>query len=72
MIALKGGIRLTLRALTLARRPLALLLVTAACTATAYAGGPLPSPEVDPGSLASALTLLTGGVLLLTDRLRRK
>lgn len=28
-------------------------------------------PEVDPGSLASALTLLTGGVLTLTGRVRR-
>jgi hypothetical protein len=30
------------------------------------------APEIDPGSMTSALALLTGGVLLLTDRLRRK
>jgi hypothetical protein len=29
-------------------------------------------PEVDPGSMASALTLLAGGGLLLAHRLRRK
>jgi hypothetical protein len=30
------------------------------------------APEVDPGSMASALTLLAGGGLLLADRLLRK
>lgn len=29
-------------------------------------------PELDPGSMTGALALLTGGVLLLTDRFRRK
>jgi len=29
-------------------------------------------PEIDPGSIASALTLLGGGVLLLTTRRRRQ
>ncbi len=29
-------------------------------------------PEIDPGSMASALTLLTGGLLVLTGRRRRK
>ncbi len=33
----------------------------------------LPSvPEIDGGSIASALALLLGGTLLLTDRLRHK
>jgi hypothetical protein len=30
------------------------------------------TPEIDPGSIVGALTLLTGGVLLLTDRRGRK
>jgi hypothetical protein len=30
------------------------------------------TPEIDPGSMASALTLLTGGVLMLTGRKRRQ
>jgi hypothetical protein len=29
-------------------------------------------PEVDPGSMASALTLLAGGGLILADRLLRR
>jgi len=29
-------------------------------------------PEIDPGSMAGALTLLTGAVLMLTDRRRKK
>lgn len=31
---------------------------------------PLPSPEIDPGSAAGALSLLMGGVLMLADRRR--
>ena len=34
-------------------------------------GAPLTSPEIDPGSMASALTLLVGGVLLVKSRFRR-
>ena len=33
---------------------------------------PLPVPEIDSGSMAGALTLLTGAVLVLTDRRRKK
>jgi hypothetical protein len=29
-------------------------------------------PEIDPSSMASALTLLMGGTLVITDRFRRK
>ncbi|MBY0527662.1 MAG: hypothetical protein K2R98_29965 [Gemmataceae bacterium] len=29
-------------------------------------------PEIDPGSATSALTLLAGGMLILTSRCRRK
>ncbi len=31
-----------------------------------------PTPEIDPGTAGSALTLLTGGLLILKDRLRSK
>ena len=30
------------------------------------------APEIDPGSMASALTLLCGGVLMMTDKFRGK
>ncbi len=30
------------------------------------------APEIDPGSMVSAMTLLTGGMLILMDRYRRK
>ncbi len=30
------------------------------------------APEIDPGSVMSALTLLTGGVLMITDKFRSK
>jgi hypothetical protein len=50
-----------------------LALVLGVCASTAFAGGPpLPVPEIDPGSIAGALTVLTGGMLMLTDRLRKK
>ena len=51
---------------------LGLLLVMAAVTGTVRADESVSAPEIDPGSMASALTLLTGGLLTLTDRLRRK
>jgi hypothetical protein len=54
------------------RVTLGLALVLGACAGTAFAGGPLPAPEIDPGSIAGALTVLTGGMLMLTDRLRKK
>ena len=34
-------------------------------------GGPVKTPEIDPGMLRGALVLLGGGVLMLTDRRRR-
>jgi hypothetical protein len=36
-----------------------------------HAASPPPVPEIDPGSMAGALTLLVGGFLALTDRVRR-
>jgi len=51
-----------------------LALVLLATSSTAWAGGPPPpaAPEMDPGSMVSALALLTGSMFVLTDRLRRK
>jgi hypothetical protein len=62
------------RWLGLAGKGLGLVLVMAAIASPAWAGGPLPTPgpEIDPGAMGGALALLTGGVLLLTDRFRRK
>jgi hypothetical protein len=57
------------------RHTCGLALALAACAGVAGAqsmSGGCHAPEIDAGSLASGLTLLTGGVLLLTDRLRRK
>jgi hypothetical protein len=49
------------------------VLVIAAGASPVLAGPPLPGvPEIDPGSMMSALTLLIGGALMLTDRFRRK
>jgi hypothetical protein len=45
--------------------------VLAAMSGAAHASIPLDVPEIDPGSLVSAMTLLTGGLLVLTDRRRR-
>ncbi len=51
-----------------------LALVLAATATVASAGAPLPPavPEIDPGSILSAVTLLSGGVMILTDRRRAK
>ena len=48
---------------------LALLVVAIGGTARAV---DIDVPEIDPGSMAGALTLLSGGVMLLTGRVRRK
>ena len=50
------------------------LLVMQACAAFALAAGGERGgvPEIDPGSATSALAILTGGFLLVTDRIRRK
>jgi hypothetical protein len=46
-----------------------LVLTAMGSTASAFDG---VTPEIDPGSLASAVTLLTGSVLLLTGRRHKK
>lgn len=48
-----------------------LLLVVLAAAGTAFASEPKGVPEIDPSAATSALTLLVGGALLLTDRLCR-
>jgi hypothetical protein len=46
--------------------------VAHAQTASGSSGSSGAAPEIDPGSMASALTLLCGGVLMMTDKLRGK
>jgi hypothetical protein len=55
-----------------AAKPCGLALILAALATPALAFDPEPVPEIDPGSLGSALTLLIGGALILTNRLRRR
>jgi hypothetical protein len=68
--------RLVAHLFTALRRGCGLSLILSACAGAAVAQsmrcGCDHAPEIDAGSLASGLTLLTGGVLLLTDRFRRK
>ena len=53
-------------------RGVGFLLVLAALAGRAVAGGPVEVPEINPGSLAGAMSLLTGGMLILLGRSRRK
>jgi hypothetical protein len=46
------------------------LVVIGLCPAAQAA--PPPAPEIDAGSLVSGLALLSGGVLIVTNRFRRK
>ena len=57
------------RACRLSASVLGLALIVSAVAAPAHAG--FDVPEVDPGSLAGAVTLLVGGVMTLTGRVRR-
>lgn len=50
---------------------LALGMIVAALSTPAWARIST-APEIDPGSMASALTLVSGGVLVLTGRNRRR
>lgn len=49
---------------------LGFLLVLAAMSSSARATS--VAPEIDPGMMSSALALLGGGLLLITNRSRRK
>ena len=59
-----------------ARLALGLSFLIAAFGGVALAGGGPDggggAPEIDAGSAMSALTLLSGGILLITDRIRRR
>lgn len=58
------------RAFRLVRKSMGLALALTAFCGTAW--GFDPTPEIDPGSALSSLTLLAGGVLLLFERARRR
>jgi hypothetical protein len=51
-------------------RGLALTLLVAGMSQPAMAFS--RTPEIDAGSMTSALLVLSGGILMMTDRLRRK
>ena len=51
---------------------LGFLLVLGALASPAAATPPFPTPEIDPASLSGALTLLAGGMLILTARRRSR
>ena len=53
-------------------KALGLTLVVAAMSVVARATPPNAIPEIDAGTAGSALTLLTGGMLILKDRFRGK
>ena len=52
-------------------RGLALALIVAGMSQPAMAIDRI-TPEIDAGSMTSALFVLSGGILMMTDRLRRK
>jgi hypothetical protein len=68
MIALRWLARIAAPMVRSTRITAGFLLVFAACPGTALAR---LAPEIDPGTASSALGLLAGGFLLLTDRFRR-
>ena len=57
-----------------ARASVGMFLVLTVLAVSANAGGPLTplsTPEIDPGAVGSALTLLIGGAFWLTGRSRK-
>ena len=60
------------KSLRVGRKACGGLLFFAALASIAVGAPPLPTPEIDPGSLASALALVTGGGRLLSERFRRR
>jgi hypothetical protein len=53
------------------RKACGFLLLLAAMSAPSFAGVRPPTPEIDPGSAASALTLFSSALLVVIDRRRR-
>ncbi|GAC1473961.1 MAG: hypothetical protein NVSMB9_23480 [Isosphaeraceae bacterium] len=49
-----------------------LLLLTAMAGTASASAGPPDVPEIDPGSILSGMTLLSGGLMILIDRRRAK
>ena len=58
------------RAMAIACSGIGVALVVASLASTAYAMQ--AAPEFDPASATSALTLLTGGLLMIAGRMRRR
>jgi hypothetical protein len=53
------------------RKVCGFLLLLVAMTTPSFAGVRPPTPEIDPGSAAGALTLFSSALLVLIDRRRR-
>lgn len=62
--------RLVLKSFRAASTACGLALLVAAMASTASAHPPA-APEIDPGSMGSAVTLLIGGLMLMTGRRRK-
>jgi len=56
---------------TVALQSAGLGLIMVALSQAAQAGAPR-TPEIDAGSLVSGLTMLAGGILIVTNRIQRK
>jgi hypothetical protein len=65
-------VRLVKGIASVSKTTLGLVAVTLAVSNVCLANTGEPAPEIDAGSLASAVTLLVGGAFMLTDRIRRK
>ncbi len=63
---LTGSASMTLRAAAM------LAMLTALAGVSLAAPPDLGAPEIDPGSMVGALTLLSGGVAMLTSRRKSK
>ena len=51
---------------------LGLAMIVSALGGAAHARIPVPAPEIDPGSMGSALTVLMGGAFLLAGKGRER
>jgi hypothetical protein len=57
---------------TFGRMAFGIGLLVVALGGPAFAGIPPSTPEIDAGSMVSALALVSGAVLVVTNRVRRK
>jgi hypothetical protein len=67
----KSSRRSPLRRSLIAASVLAVVFALSLAAPKAAVAAAPDTPEIDPGSMAGAMTLLVGGVLALTDRNRR-